>query len=140
MPAPTVTDGTPLPDTLMPRACVLVIDDEPTVRAVARLMLERSGFSVEEAADGEAGLDRLRATPRPFVAVLLDVTLPDCCGTELLARIRALAPETPVVISSGRPEEDLPDHGADAFLAKPFTRERLIAALREAGRARVVHT
>lgn len=136
MPPPNVCDGTPAPDALQPRACVLVIDDEPTVRAVARMMLERSGFSVEEAADAETGLAALAAAERPFLAVLLDVTLPDRSGLELIPQIRALASETPVVLSSGRPEEDVPDHGADTFLAKPFNLERLLTALREATGAR----
>jgi CheY-like chemotaxis protein len=136
MPATTVSDGTPMPDALVPRACVLVIDDEPTVRAVARVMLERSGFAVEEAADGETGLERLRGAARPFLAVLLDVSLPDCTGPELIPQIRALAPDTPVVLSSGRSAEDVPGHGADTFLAKPFNRERLVTALRDATGAR----
>lgn len=136
MPATPVSDGTPLPDTRVPRAWVLVIDDEPTVRAVARVMLERSGFAVQEAADGETGLERLRRAERPFLAILLDVSLPDCTGPELVPQIRALTPDTPIVISSGRPEEDVPGHGADTFLAKPFTRDRLVTALRDATGAR----
>lgn len=136
MPAPTVTDGTPLPDTVLPRACVLVIDDEPNVRTVARIMLERSGFMVEEAADAETGLAALAAARRPFLAVLLDVTLPDSSGPVLVPQIRALAPHTPVVLSSGRPEEDVPGHGADTFLSKPFNRERLVSAVRAAATAR----
>ncbi len=125
-----------MPDSPLPRACVLVIDDEPTVRAVARVMLERSGFAVEEAADGETGLAALLAAPRPFLAVLLDVSLPDRSGPDLIPQIRALAPDTPVVLSSGRSAEDLLGHGADTFLAKPFTRDRLMAALRYATGAR----
>jgi CheY-like chemotaxis protein len=125
-----------MPDSQLPRACVLVIDDEPTVRAVARVMLERSGFAVEETATGESGLAALAAAERPFLAVLLDVSLPDRSGLDLIPQIRALAPDTPVVLSSGRAAEDLPDHGADTFLAKPFTRDRLVSALREATGAR----
>jgi CheY-like chemotaxis protein len=136
VPTPTVSDGTPMPNTVVPRARVLVIDDEPTVRTVARMMLERSGFAVEEVADGEAGLAALASAARPFLAVVLDVSLPDRSGLELIPQIRALASETPVVLSSGRPEEDVPGHGADTFLAKPFNRERLVTALREATAAR----
>lgn len=121
-----------MPNALLPRACVLVIDDEPTVRMVARAMLERAGFAVEEAANGESGLAALAAAEQPFLAVLLDVSLPDRTGPDLIPQIRALAPDTPVVLSSGRAEEDVPAHGADTFLAKPFNRERLVNALRAA--------
>jgi CheY-like chemotaxis protein len=137
VPTPTVSDGTPMPDTIVPRARVLVVDDEPTVRLVARMMLERAGLSVDETATGAAALEHLRGAVRPYLAVLLDVTLPDCSGPELVPQMRELAPDMPIVISSGRCEEDVPDHGADAFLAKPFTRDRLLAALREAAGARV---
>lgn len=134
-PAPTASENTPLPEALIrPRA--LVIDDEPTVRAVATLMLERGGFVVDEAADGPAALAALRGATRPFDAVLLDVTLPGQSGIELVPVIRVLAPLARIVLASGRAEEDVPDHGADAFLSKPFTRDRLLAALRAPAPAR----
>ena len=110
--APTLTPP-PLPGAEALR--VLVVDDEPTVRTVARLMLERSGYAVEEASDAAAAVARLRAG-RSFAVVLLDVTLPDRAGTELLPDVRALAPTARVVLTSGKGEEDFPDHGADGYL------------------------
>ena len=111
-----------------PRA--LIVDDEPTVRTVARLMLERAGYAVEDAGDAAAALALVRTAARPFTVVLLDVTLPDRPGTELVPELRGLAPESRLVLTSGKPEEDVPDHGADGYLPKPFTKEQLLAAVR----------
>ena len=122
-PAPPVT---PSPKAEPTR--VLVVDDEPTVRTVARLMLERAGYAVEEAGDAAATVARLRASP--FAVVLLDVTLPDRAGTELVPELRNLAPASRVVLTSGKGEEDFPNHGADGYLPKPFTKEQLLAAVR----------
>jgi two-component system cell cycle response regulator CtrA len=119
--------NTPPPGGARPR--VLVVDDEPVVRAVARLMLERAGFAVEEAGGAGEALERVRSAPAPFAAVLLDHTLHDRSGADVLPELRRLAPGLRVVLTSGRAEEELPGHGADAYLPKPFTREQLVAAV-----------
>ena len=71
----------------------------------------------------------------PFAVVLLDVTLPDRAGTELVPELRTLVPASRVVLTSGKGEEDFPDHGADGYLPKPFTKEQLLAAVRAVMRA-----
>ena len=109
---------------------VLVVDDEPTVRMVARLMLERDGYAVEEVSDATAAMARVRAVTHPFALVLLDVTLPDRAGTELVPELRSLAPTSRVVLTSGKGEEEFPGHGADGYLPKPFTKEQLVAVVR----------
>ncbi|MBN9118537.1 MAG: response regulator [Planctomycetes bacterium] len=131
MPAmPNAPPVTPQPSTGAQQPRVLVVDDEPTVRMVARLMLERTGYVVEEAGDAAAAVARVRAAVRSFAVVLLDVTLPDRAGTELLPDLRNHAPGARVVLTSGKPEEEFPDHGADGYLPKPFTKEQLLAAVR----------
>ena len=125
MPAPPVT-----PPPKVEPTRVLVVDDEPTVRTVARLMLERAGYAVEEAGDASAAVARVSAAASPFALVLLDVTLPDRAGTELIPELRNLAPASRIVLTSGKGEEDFPDHGADGYLPKPFTKEQLLAAVR----------
>ena len=62
--------------------------------------------------------------------VLLDVSLPDRAGTDLIPELRSLVPDARVVLTSGRAEEDVPGHGADGFLPKPFSRDQLLAAVR----------
>lgn len=129
-PVPNAPPSTPPPLTGAGPARALVVDDEPTVRMVARLMIERAGFAVEEAPDAAGALERVRATAVPFALVLLDVTLPDRAGTELVPELRTHAPGARVVLTSGKGEEDFPNHGADGYLPKPFTKEQLLAAVR----------
>jgi CheY-like chemotaxis protein len=126
---PPAPPSTPPPTGVEPTR-VLVVDDEPTVRTVARLMLERAGYAVEEAGDAAAAVARVSAVASPFAVVLLDVTLPDRAGTELIPELRTLAPASRIVLTSGRGEEDFPNHGADGYLPKPFTKEQLLAAVR----------
>ena len=125
-----ISDGTPFPVTLPARPRVLIVDDEPAIRTVARLMLEGVGYVVTEAGTAAAALARVQAAERAFTVILLDVSLPDCPGTDLLPDLRAASPRSRVMLTSGRSEGDLPGHGADGFLAKPFTRDQLVAAVR----------
>lgn len=112
------------------RTRVLVVDDEPSIRMVTRVMLERAGYAVEEAADAAEAVRRAAPIGGPFAAVLLDVSLPDRSGVEVLAQLRVLVPHVRVILMSGRAEADVPDHGADGYLSKPFSRDQLIAAVR----------
>ncbi|AWM36014.1 Virulence factors putative positive transcription regulator BvgA [Gemmata obscuriglobus] len=127
-----LNDCTPLPTTLLPRPRVLVVDDEPSIRMIARVMLERAGFLVDAVGDAADAVRRVGLADRPFSVALLDVSLPDRSGVELMSELRALAPHVKFVLMSGRPEEDLPRHGADGYLAKPFLRDQLVAAVRAA--------
>lgn len=65
---------------------VLVVDDDEAIRETLRLILEDSGYEVEEAADGLTALQRLRESARPMV-VLLDLMMPRMNGDEVLARV-----------------------------------------------------
>jgi two-component system KDP operon response regulator KdpE len=108
---------------------VLVVDDDRAIRLVARFILEGAGYAVTEAGTAAEALESLHTARWVFAVVLLDYTLPDRNGTELLPELRAVAPRARVVLTSGRPAEDVPEHGADAYLPKPFTREQLLAAI-----------
>jgi PAS domain S-box-containing protein len=108
---------------------ILVVDDEPEVRATARLLLEFLGYRVLEAGDGPTALGVLDDDATPIVGVLLDLTMPIMDGEETLARIRDHHPDLPVVVSSGYDETGamggkLPS-GPTAFLQKPYTLQEL---------------
>ena len=104
-------------------ACVLLVEDEPQVRAQARRLLERCGFRVMEAVDGADGLQQFEAHRSDIGAVVTDVVMPMLGGVEMVGRIRALAPEVPVVFVSGFTAEDrdLPLDARTVFVPKPYT-------------------
>jgi len=129
------------------RPCrVLVVDDEALVRRQLRRSLELRGYSVIEAANGRAALAALEQESKTGVpdarvidVVILDMTMPDLDGAEVLRRLRAAGSRVPVVVSSGyldiAVERRLPRGEFQAFLAKPYGATELVAAI-ERARAR----
>jgi len=114
---------------------VLVIDDDPTSRALLRRVLGREGFRVEEAADGEAGLRAAREL-RPDV-ITLDVLMPGLDGWSVLGLLKEDpgVADIPVVMLTIADEEQLGYAlGASEYLMKPIARDRLVAVLRKHGR------
>jgi DNA-binding response OmpR family regulator len=116
---------------MVPGARVLVVDDEPMVREVLARYLERDGFEVESAADGELALVAFEAR-RPDL-VLLDLMLPRVDGFEVFRRIRAQS-QNPVIMITAR--GDVSDRivgletGADDYIAKPFSPAEVVARVR----------
>jgi PAS domain S-box-containing protein len=104
---------------------VLVVDDEEMLRNMARLALERSGYTVETAEDGESAVDRFAASPNRFDAVLMDLTMPVMSGHEALERILSIRADVPVILSSGFSEDEalhgFSGCGPADFLQKPYT-------------------
>ncbi|MBI5499280.1 MAG: PAS domain S-box protein [Deltaproteobacteria bacterium] len=110
---------------------VLVVDDEEAPRLVARAMLERLGFATQGAADGETAIEEFRRTSDRLAAVVLDLTMPGTAGDRVLAELRLIRPDVPVVMVSGYEEPALRDGlRPDAFVHKPFVLEELVEALR----------
>lgn len=110
---------------------VLIVDDEPQIRRLLRVCLERNGYQVVEASSGEEGIDR--AIERQPDLVLLDLGLPDMDGLAVLSRIREWS-QVPVLIVSVRGREDdkikALDSGANDYITKPFSTGELLARLR----------
>ena len=106
---------------------VLVVEDHPAVRDALRMILEEAGYHVTLAADGQVALDQIASSPPDLV--LTDLHMPAMPGWELPSRIVALHRTVPVIFMSTA--VDLPAlaaaHGADAYLAKPFTIDDLLA-------------
>jgi PAS domain S-box-containing protein len=103
---------------------LLVIDDEEGVRSVAARILERFGFTVITAADGRLGVDLFREHADRIAAVLVDLTMPRLDGEQTMREIRAIRPDTRVVIMSGYDQQSLTERFAElspaGFLQKPF--------------------
>lgn len=116
-----------------PLTAVLVIDDEPQIRRLLRVMLEAGGYQVFDTATGQEGI-ALAAQRRPDV-VLLDLGLPDLDGVTVVKRLREWS-RTPIVVLSVRDREDdkiaALDAGADDYVTKPFNSGELLARLRVA--------
>jgi CheY-like chemotaxis protein len=105
------------------------VDDEQVVRAVTRLMLERNHFLVEEAITAADALACVQNSAEPFALIIVDYTLPDRTGLELMPELRQLTPPSRLIFTSGRPETDFPHHPADGYLPKPYTKEQLLAVV-----------
>jgi DNA-binding response OmpR family regulator len=120
---------------------ILLVDDEDSVRKVLAFPLERDGFAVIQAADGEEALEKFSA--QPIDLVVLDIMLPRLDGLEVCKRLRATS-TVPIIMLTARDDEldkviglEL---GADDYITKPFSirefRSRVRALLR---RARAPH-
>jgi DNA-binding response OmpR family regulator len=110
---------------------ILIIDDDPTVREIARAALERDGYLVYDAMEGGAGLEI--AALRPPALVVLDRVLPDMSGEAVLREMRRRS-RVPVLILSAK---GTTDHrveglllGADDYVAKPFSPRELAARVK----------
>ncbi len=103
---------------------VLVVDDEAVVRAVATRTLERFGFVIRTAQDGQDAVNQFTKYKDEIVAVLLDMSMPRLGGEEVIAVIQKLKPSTPVILSSGYPKTKAMEKfaGLDpaAFIQKPY--------------------
>jgi two-component system, cell cycle sensor histidine kinase and response regulator CckA len=121
------------------RGTVLVVDDEPTIRAVAQDALERCGWTVLLAANGKEAIE-LVDRHAELTVVLLDMTMPVMSGEATLQAIRSRSAALPVVLCSGYSEMEaarrFSGDQVSGFLQKPFTADRLVAKLAEAAKTR----
>jgi len=117
---------------------VLVVDDDPAMRALLRDWLEREGYAVIEEPDGERLLAAARVAR--FDVVILDKEMPEPGGFEVLPDFRRQYPETPVILITAfggpRVAEEALRRGADRYLEKPFQLGAILEAVQEATRGR----
>jgi PAS domain S-box-containing protein len=115
---------------------ILVIDDEPGVRASAQRVLERYGYQTLLADDGQAGVAIFQENAHQITAVLLDMTMPLMNGEETFRRIRAIQADACVVLTSGYNEVEtvrrFTAKGIAAFIQKPYTAAQLAQAMKRA--------
>lgn len=112
-------------------ATLLLVEDESGVRQLVTKMLTQLGYRVLEAGSGEAALTLAAQHADAIQLLVTDVVMPGMSGPEVAQRLTALYPALKVLYLSGYPGEALTRYGV-AFLPKPFTREALARAVRQA--------
>lgn len=121
------------------RQRVLLMDDDPSIRAVASLMLKRAGYELEEATHGNQALRMFESSiqhQRPYAAVVLDLTVLAGLGAkEVLTKLMDMDPKVKTILCSGYCYDPLMENyelfGFTARLIKPFGMEELIKVLRQ---------
>ncbi|HMG22095.1 MAG TPA: response regulator, partial [Kofleriaceae bacterium] len=138
--SPTTIPAAARPQASAGHETILVVEDEPAVRRAVQRNLERLGYRVLAACDGEDAL-RITETGADIDLVLSDVVMPGVDGPELACRLRAKWPELPVLFVTGYSADRLARTGAvgphDRVLEKPYQLDELVRTLRAMLAARV---
>jgi|SRR5262245_48048582 DNA-binding NtrC family response regulator len=111
-------------------AAILIVDNEPLIREMLMLVLERSGFAVVSAANGIQGLRKYHLYQDDIELVICDVAIPEMNGTMLVERLSAEQPNLPIIVMSD--ERDTGDLGSQPnlrFLPKPFDLTTLLSTV-----------
>ena len=132
----TVETTQPLPFVIQSgMETILLVEDDAQVRAVARGILRRHGYTVIEAATPQAGFTLCAEHAGEIHMLLTDVVMPQMSGPELAKRLRSVRPEMLVLCMSGYTDDSIVRHGISSseipFLQKPFTPESLARKVRE---------
>ena len=101
----------------LPAARILVVDDEPAVGKTLSIILERAGYSVIRASDGQEAIDVYRLEGNSIDCVLLDLNMPKLGGDEVFRELRKIRKDACVILSSGFTEQEMIDRFQGAGLA-----------------------
>lgn len=119
----------PTPKTM--QVGVLVVDDEPTVRNVAAMLLTRASATTFVAGDGESALQLYSSEQDRIDVALVDMTMPGMNGVEVLAKLREHNEQLPIVLMSGfSGDRSYKPDAITQFLPKPFSREQMFTSIR----------
>ncbi len=136
---PAATPGT-VTAPAVGRETVLLAEDEPLVRLLARRVLEQAGYTVLVASGGAEALETARRHDGPIHLLLTDVVMPEMSGRDLVRHLLDLRPGVPVLYMTGYSDEAIARHGVldpgTALIQKPFTPAALARKVREALDAR----
>jgi len=117
------------------RGTILLAEDEEGVRVTTAELLRAGGFSVDVAESGRCAIDKFRIAPQRYKAVLLDFAMPDGDGEEAFKEIRAIQPQTIILVMSGYNSQHVLDRfkgkGLNGFIQKPFQANSLMAVIRK---------
>ena len=109
---------------------ILLVEDDPTVRTFSTRILEKQGFNVIEAADGEIAIELFTQQADSINLVLLDVILPRRSGREVYDAIKRIQPSVRVIFATGYSADFLEDMPDDAVvIQKPFSKEALLETI-----------
>jgi two-component system cell cycle sensor histidine kinase/response regulator CckA len=115
-------------------ATILLVEDERPVRSTVRRLLERHGYNVLEAANGQDALTLVTSRHTEIHLVLSDMVMPGMGGMELAARVRALSPMLPVLLMTGYTEEAITRSGErpwdEQIIEKPFALNTMLEKVR----------
>jgi CheY-like chemotaxis protein len=113
--------------------CVLYVDDDPAIVSLTTRVLERLAYRVDGYHNPKEALEAFRAHPERYSVVITDLSMPVMSGFELAAEVRAVRPDTPILLTSGyvRPSdrEAARAHGIEEIILKPGTVSELGVAL-----------
>lgn len=111
---------------------ILIVEDTESLRKLTRKILEKEGFSVDEAENGEIALEKVNGSTR-YTVILLDIMMPKMDGMEFIKNLRQFS-ETPVVfitaLSDERSQVLAYENGADGYLTKPFSKALLLSMVK----------
>lgn len=114
--------------------CILIIEDQEDLAALYETTLKEAGYRARITHTGEEGLGEFKASGAD--CILLDMTLPEMQGTQVLHEIRALDASVPVIVISGETHEELRQQcqrlGVQDYLAKPVNYEAMLASIERA--------
>ena len=123
---------------------VLVVDDEPDVRKVVRMTLEKSGYDVLEAEDGQKAIEEVKKDENSMLLSLIitDIRMPNMNGIDVINYYRKEWPSVPLIVLTGFPDMDMATtmlkHGIVDYLVKPVEAEKLRASVSKAMEQREV--
>ncbi len=117
---------------------VLVVDDEPDVRKVVRMTLEKAGYDVIEAEDGEKAIAEVKKEENMLLLTLIitDIRMPNMNGIDVINYYQKEWPSVPLIVLTGFPDLDMAtsmlQHGVVDYLVKPVEAEKLRASVAKA--------
>ena len=111
-------------------ARILLVEDEVLISMATSMLLEDEGHAVEVASDGAKGLDMAVASPPDII--ITDYMMPRMDGLTLIARLRTLGLQVPIILTTSVPENQLSatyPGGHDCYVSKPYVISQMLAAI-----------